>query len=262
MSFRQDMIQSFYNTSYDEQVRLSKTRQGQLEYLTTMHFINQFAAEPLRILEVGAGTGNYSIPLAKAGHGVTALELADRNFEILRERSRGIDTITTIQGDALNLPLTDNRYDLTLVFGPLYHLYTKADQQLALREAIRVTKPGGILMVAFLSVHAIMYTNYLNNRWLEGRRENFTRDYEVKHFEEQLFTGFNIDEFEGLFQGLGTEKITTFAADGMLELAQLSNFKMSDEAFEDFSRYHIHHCTRPELLGLSSHLVYIARKAY
>lgn len=42
----------------------------------------------------------------------------------------------------------DNTYDITLLLGPLYHLYSIADKRHALHEAIRVTKPGGVIFAA------------------------------------------------------------------------------------------------------------------
>ena len=94
----------------------------------------------------------------------------------------------------------DGTFDITLVLGPMYHLYDKEDVHKALKEAVRVTKENGIIFVAFLSVYAILYDNYLNGRLLEGIEENFTDKCEVKHFEEQLFTGYDIVEFEELFE--------------------------------------------------------------
>ena len=94
-----------------------------------------------------------------------------------------------------------------------------------------------------------------------GLEENFTADYQVKHFPDQLFTGFNVDEFEALFDGLPVEKITTAAVNGILELAEdRKDFVMSDEEFALYADYHLHHCEKRELLGSSSHLLYIGRK--
>lgn len=251
----------FYD-EYREDVRLSKSRHGQLEYLTTMHYVHKMLPENAKILEVGAGTGRYSIALAKEGYEVTSIELAANNLEILQKNSRDIKNINVFQGDALNLSqLKDNTYDLTLVLGPLYHLYEKQDQIRALKEAIRVTKNNGIIMIAFLSVHAILFDNYLQGNLRSGIDENFTTEYQVKHFTEQLFTGFNIDEFESLFEDMPVEWITTAATDSILELAEgRSDFTMSDDDFEAFTKYHLCHCEKRELLGCSSHLLYICRK--
>ena len=43
----------------------------------------------------------------------------------------------------------DNTFDVTLLLGPMYHLFTVEDQKKALAEAIRVTKPGGVIFAAY-----------------------------------------------------------------------------------------------------------------
>ena len=261
MSKRIELINSFYD-GYREDIRLEKSRHGQLEYLTTMHYINKMTAANSSVLEIGAGTGRYSIALAKKGYKVTALELADRNFDILKENAKGIQNVHCYQGDALDLGgLEDNSFDLTLILGPMYHLYTKEDVLKALNEALRVTKPEGIIMTAFLSIYAIMYDDYLQGNFIEGFKENFTEDFKVKHFTEQLFTGFYIDEFEALFDTLHVKHITTIATDSILELAEMTkNFAMSDEDFDLFAKYHLHNCEKREYLGSSSHLLHICKK--
>lgn len=261
MSKRIELINGFYD-GYREDIRLEKSRQGQLEYLTTMHYIHKMIPENASVLEIGAGTGRYSIALTKEGFKVTAVELAERNLEILKQNSKGIENIVSYQGDALDLSrFADNSFDMTLVLGPMYHLYEEEDQLKALNEAVRVTKPGGAIMTAFLSIHAIMHDDYLQGNFVYGFNENFTEDFRVKHFTEQLFTGFYIDEFEALFDKLPVESLTTVATDGVLELAEMTkNFAMSDEDFELFARYHLHNCERRELLGSSSHLIVVCRK--
>ena len=86
MSKRIEMINSFYD-GYREDVRLEKSRHGQHEYFTTMHYINKMTAANSSVLEIGAGTGRYSIALAKKGYNVTAVELADKNLEILKKNA-------------------------------------------------------------------------------------------------------------------------------------------------------------------------------
>jgi len=261
MSKRIDIVSSFYD-AIDEDSRLNKSRHGQLEYATTMEYIHRYARPGAKVLEIGAGTGRYSIALAKEGYKVTAVELVESNLEILRKNSRDVKDIVSYQGDALNLSrFEDNQFDVTLLFGPMYHLYGKEDVHKAIEEAIRVTKKDGILLVAFLSVYAIMNDNYLNGTFTAGVEENFDGEFKVKHFEEQLFTGYDIVEFEQLFEPYQTKYLTTVAVDTILELAEgRADFKMPDEEFEAFVKYHLATCEKRELLGSSSHLLYICRK--
>ena len=143
-------LEEYYN-KYDEEGRLL-SRHGQVEYLTTMKYIEECLegiSDP-SILEVGAGTGRYSVTLAKQGWQVTAVELIEHNLEILKSKLEGTEPITAIQGNALDLSqLTDNSFDLTMLLGPMYHLYTKEEKLKALSEAVRVTKHGGHILVAY-----------------------------------------------------------------------------------------------------------------
>lgn len=261
MSKRIEIVSSFYD-DIDEDSRLNRSRHGQLEYVTTMNYIHRYAKPGEKVLEIGAGTGRYSIALAKEGYEVTAVELVESNLEVLRKNSSGIKNIDSSQGDALNLGrFEDNQFDVTLLFGPMYHLYSKEDVHKAIEEAIRVTKKDGIILVAFLSVYAIMNDNYLNGTLAVGIEENFDENFRVKHFEEQLFTGYDIVEFEQLFESHPTKYVTTVAVDNILELAEgRADFKMSDEEFEAFVKYHLATCEKRELLGSSSHLLYICKK--
>lgn len=261
MSSRIDMMNSVYN-HYDEDNRLCRSRHGQLEYMTTMAYIRRHAVPGARVLEIGAGTGRYSIALAQDGYDVTAVELVPHNLDILRKNSCGLP-LQSMQGDALDLSrFPEGSFDVTLSLGPMYHLYDSRDVHRALDEAIRVTKPGGVLLTAFLSVHAIMITNYLNEQMRDGLAENFTADWLVRHFEEQVFTGYDVAEFESLFADKPVRHLTTVAADSMMELAeQNAAFAMSDDAFAAFAAYHLATCETRELLGASSHLLYICRKA-
>lgn len=89
--------------------------------------------------------------LAQQGYTVDAVELVAHNIEIFRQHTLPTEAITITEGNALNLSaFSDNQYDITLLLGPLYHLYTVADKRKALQEAIRVTKPGGIIFVAYV----------------------------------------------------------------------------------------------------------------
>lgn len=261
MSTRTEILNSFYDRA-EEDTRLNKTWHGQLEYRTTMAYIHRYVSEQSKVLEVGAGTGRYSIALAKEGIDVTAVELVESNLAVLRENSKGLENIRSFRGDATDLGrFPDNTFDVTLSFGPMYHLYETAEVNRAIDEAIRVTRPGGVMLFAFLSVFAIMYANYFYGNWAFGQEENFTKDLQVKHFKEQLFTGYDVTEFEQLFQGKPVEQITTAGVDGLLEPIECRpDFQISDEDFDKFAAWYLAFAEKRELLGHTNHLLYICRK--
>ena len=256
-----EIISRFYDQA-DEDGRLQRSRHGQLEYAVTMHYIHRFAAPGARVLEVGAGTGRYSVALACEGFPVTAVELVESNFSILRENSKGMENLRAIQGDATDLSkFSDESFDITLVLGPLYHLYEEKDIHKAIDEAIRVTKKEGIIFFAFISVFGIMYANYFQGNWSAGQEENFAKDYKVRHFKEQLFTGYDVTEFEKLFEGKQVQWVTTTGTDGILESIEgRSDFEITDQDFQAFAAWYLAFSEKRELLGHTNHLLYICKK--
>ena len=260
-SDRKTIVSSFYGQT-DEDSRLDRTRHGQLEYRTTMSYIHRFAGRGSRVLEVGAGTGRYSIALAKEGMDVTAVELVESNLAVLREKGRGLENLRALQGDAADLSqLADDSFDVTLVLGPMYHLYEPEEVDRAIDEAIRVTRPGGALLFAFISVYAIMYANYFYGNWAFGQAENFMPDGKVRHFKEQLFTGYDVAEFEALFAGRAVDWITTAGTDGLLEpIEKRPDFSIPEEDFDAFAEWYLAIAEKRELLGSTNHLLYICRK--
>lgn len=112
----------FYN-HYDEDCRLT-SRHGTVEFLTTMRYIEKYLKSSDHILEIGAGTGRYSHTLARQGYTVNAIELVEHNIEVFQKNTLSNENISVIQGNALDLSVfPDNQFDITLLLGPLYHLY-------------------------------------------------------------------------------------------------------------------------------------------
>ena len=143
-----------YYESYDEEGRLL-TRHGQVEYLTTMRYIHRYLRPGMRMLEIGAATGRYSHALAREGYCVDAVELVEHNIELFRQNTQPGERGTVTQGNAMDLSFfSDDSYDLTLLLGPLYHLFSDEDKSKALSEAIRVTKPGGVIFAAYCMADA------------------------------------------------------------------------------------------------------------
>ena len=134
---------TYYN-KFNEEKRLD-SRHGRVEFVTSMHYIHQCldeivkerAKEEIHILDIGAGTGRYSVPLAQEGFDVTAVELVKHNLGRLKQKGAGVHAY---QGNAMNLKkFSDDSFDVTLLFGPMYHLHEEKDKLAALREAVRAS---------------------------------------------------------------------------------------------------------------------------
>ena len=77
-------IIEYYN-HYDEERRLMR-KSHMPEYLTTMRYIEKYLNNGAKIIEIGAGTGRYSLALADLGYDVTAIELVPHNIDIMRKK--------------------------------------------------------------------------------------------------------------------------------------------------------------------------------
>lgn len=153
---RQEILNNFYNEDCKEDTRL-ESQHGQVEFLTTTKYIEKYLKSDSKILEIGAGTGRYSLYYANKGYDVTAIEYVNHNIDILKSKIKNGMKIVAEQGDAVDLSrFNDNTFDVTLVLGPLYHLYEDNDINKAIEEAIRVTKKDGIIAIAYLTSDSIM----------------------------------------------------------------------------------------------------------
>lgn len=114
----------------------------------------------MRILDIAAGPGSSSEPLHKAGADVISLDFSQG---MLEEGRRVRPYLTFVKGDALKIPFKDNEFDLTTIsFG----LRNTKDYQAALREALRVTKKSGRIVIVEFSTPIFplfrkLYLNYL-----------------------------------------------------------------------------------------------------
>ena len=256
-------LEEYYN-SYDEEGRLL-SRHGQVEYLTTMKYIEE-CLEGISnpgILEVGAGTGRYSVTLAKQGLQVTAVELIEHNLEILRSKLDGTEKIRTMRGNALELSLfADDSFDLTLLLGPMYHLYTKNEKLQALSEAVRVTKPGGHILVAYCMNEPtiIQYVFCMNHLHEVMDLNMLTSDWHCISEPKDVFEMVRTEEIADLDAAVPVRRIKLVATDGATNYKREYIDAMDDETFDKWMDYHFTICERQDLIGASHHTLDILQK--
>lgn len=259
-----------YYSNYNEEGRLL-IQHGKVEYITTMTYIHR-CLEDLRrdgnsdhphILEVGAGTGRYSLALASEGYMVAAVELIEYNLQILRSKITKTMRIEASQGNALDLSqFADDKFDLTLVLGPMYHLYTREEQLQALREAVRVTRPGGYILAAYCMNESVVLQyefqgGHIKTDLLSGK---LTREYHCLSEPEDLFVMMRKEEIEELTASLPVERQALIATDGATVYMRDMVDAMDQETFARWMEYHLQICERQDLIGATNHSLDILRK--
>lgn len=127
---------------------------GQLERVRTQEVINRhLPLPPATVADVGGGPGFYAYWLAARGYTVHLIDPVPLHIQ----QAEGIAQAKTCPlasaslGDARCLKFEDASLDVVLLMGPLYHLTDPGDRMIALQEALRVLRPGGLLFAVAIS---------------------------------------------------------------------------------------------------------------
>ena len=257
-----DYLSAYYQ-HYDEDGRLARNRRGQVEYATTMAYLRRYLSPGCRVLEIGAGTGRYSITLAAEGYDVTAVELLPHNLNQLRRKITPGMNIQALQGNALDLSMLDSaQYDVTLLLGPIYHLFTREDKHQAISEALRVTTPGGVVMAAYCIAEGSIIEYAFRQGHLQRLIQEGMLDPETfitTSKPSDLFELVRKSDIDRLMADFPVERLHYVALEGFAYF--LRQELEADEALcQMFLKYHLTVCEQADLVGATAHSLDIFRK--
>jgi ubiquinone/menaquinone biosynthesis C-methylase UbiE len=228
---------------------------------------------PAVVLDVGGGAGAYSFWLTDLGYEVHLVDPVPLHVERARTVSarRAQGRLASVEvGDARALSFGDRRADAVLLLGPLYHLTEAADRSSALREALRVLRPGGLLVAAAISRFASLvdglrgplfddavFASIVERDLATGQHRNETNN-------PRYFTTAFFHDPAGLAEEIGA------AGFGLVDVVAVEGLAAS---MPDFDRRFTDAATRerllaflrtvesePALLGASPHLLAVARR--
>jgi len=277
-------LEQYYN-KFNEEKRLN-SRHGQVEFRTSMKYIHEainiitqcndapksspensdgliapaLSPQDIKILDIGAGTGRYSVALAEEGFDVTAVELVKYNLGILKQKN---SNVKAMQGNALNLKkLADNTFDITLLFGPMYHLFGFDDKLKALLEAKRVTKPGGIILVAYcMNEYSVITYAFKERHVMECMEQGrFSNTFQTLSLPEHLYDYMRIEDIDTLNESARLTRIKIVSPDGAANYIRPFLNQLTDKEFEMFIQYHMSTCERMDLIGAGAHTLDILKK--
>lgn len=275
-------LEEYYN-KFNEEKRFD-SRHGQVEYRVSMKYIHMYldeaearmasvdfsgsssrvgaARSQVRLLDIGAGTGRYSVALAEEGYDVTAVELVKYNLGILKKKA---SSVKAMQGNAMNLKkLESDSFDVTLLFGPMYHLFGFEDKRKALHEAKRVTKPGGVILVAYcMNEYGVITYGFKERHVLECMEQGrLTENFKTISSPDNLYDYMRIEDIDALNEAEGLERIRIISPDGPANYIRTFLNQLSDDEFEAFVQYQMAVCERADLIGAGAHTTDILRKAF
>ena len=237
------------------------------EFEITKHMLNKYLKKGT-VLDIGGGTGRYSLYLASLGYDVTLIDLSNQNVEFANMKAKELGVnIKAYQCDARDLSkLNLGSFDNVLLMGPLYHLFKREDCELCVLEAKKHLKDNSPIFASFISLSAGL------NYYLDEDPYGIIHEPAIDLFdcmkEEKTWSGsafteatfINNKEIVPFFENLGFEKITLFGQEGITapRLTTLEN--ASAEVKQFYLNISIKLCEVEQFFSYSSHIMYIGKK--
>lgn len=244
---------------------------GELEFLRTVEIVSRtLPPAPAVIADIGGGPGRYTDWLHQLGHTVIHRDLVPHHVDQVRHRyGTNIDSAI---GDACDVgDIPDESVDAVLLLGPLYHLPEPAARVQAIREAARITRPGGMVYSAAITRWSARIHVILVDRFYHERPEFLTSMDAVDetgllvpqsageftgyaHTPDQFRGEMAIDELdleailavEGIVSAFTDDEVTARLAEPTDRAAMLDSLRALEAV--------------PDLLGASAHLLAVSRR--
>lgn len=247
-----------YYSVYDVENRIKRDKAHYIEFFISMDTINKYIKHEMSIIDIGCGTGNYSITLSKKCKDILATDLMDNLLDILRKKikEQSCDNISCLCTDVLNLPnLVHKKYDLILCMGPLYHLNNKKSRFLCYNNLKKISNKNSVFIFTYLSTSACL------SRVLKGKMKlsEFIGLFKKEKFYYKPFYFSSPDlicqelksnSFE-ILEHVALDPISSFCVDAVNSFTETQ--------YKDFINTILQQKSNHKLLSLSSHNMLVAK---
>lgn len=242
---------------FDEESRL-KSRTGLVEKITTQREIDKLINTNSKVLDVGAGTGVYTIHLASKVKEVTAFEPSSTNFMNLELKAKKFSNIRAYNKSSFDLKdLEENYFDLVLIFGPMYHLSDDKDRIDVLRQAKRICKNGGHILISYINHDMVLISESINYNLNIFSSPSY--DSRKQRLIDRPFIFFKVDEARQMIEDEDIEIKDIVASDGFAEVLSKYLDEMAEESFKNYLEWLLSHCKDSETLGATNHLLFVCK---
>ena len=268
----ESLVKDYY-TGYvrKEWRRLIKDAYRSLEFETTLHFLKKHFPKRGLILDAGGGPGRYTVTLAGQGYDMLMLDVTPANVEFARRQIKrsGVQhrVQAVIEGSIVDLSrFADQTFDGVICLGgPLSHVVDKRRRDRAIRELVRVAKPGAPLAVSVMSRLSVLVVELTL----------FPEEVEMPHYQKLLNTGdylggygftachfFLPEEFRAAFTARGVEVVEMVGLEGLSSnhRKELNRIAKNEKQWKIWQATHLKTCTHPAVVGMSEHMLIVARK--
>jgi S-adenosylmethionine-dependent methyltransferase len=259
--------------TYDQDVDAEDARlvMHQLEYDLTCRYLERYLPPAGSILEIGAGTGRYTLALCRRGYSVTAVDLSSALLERCRLRLAAAQLDGLVQlvvADARDLQTVPAMtFDAVLLMGPLYHLIFEEDRRQAIRQAAEHLHKGGVLFSTHLSRLGVLGDLLRKTpEWIEHRdvvRSLLDQGKRPDHLPRGGFRGYfaSVSEIRPLHETLGIQTIVLAGIEPAIS-ADDESYNTLQTPQRDLWLDLLEAVSSDETaIGASRHLLYVGRKS-
>jgi len=156
-------------------IRLAVLRRDFAQQIPMPPFVPDTGQRPLRILDAGGGQGQFSIPLAQAGHSLVLCDISEAMLATARAHAESLgvsDRVTLVRSpiQKLETHLAEPAFDLIVCHALLEWLH---DPEAVLRQLVGWLTPGGYLSLSFYNLHGAIYKNLLRGNFKKVRAGDY-----------------------------------------------------------------------------------------
>jgi ubiquinone/menaquinone biosynthesis C-methylase UbiE len=223
-------------------------------------------------LDAGGGTGIYTIELAKQGHEMVLLDISSHNINVAKREVKGARVgkkIKAFVGDITDLSeFEDSIFDAVLCLGgPLSLVYGKSNRRKAMSELVRVAKPGAAVFISVMNRYGALTIG--PSKWPEeiatknfvslattGEDRMWMGKYYCHYFSPKEF----VDEFEHSCRNAKILKLAALEGLATPSANAINALAKNKRAWNNWLSMHYKLCTEPEVVGISVHMLLVARK--
>lgn len=253
-------IIEYYNSIYNEDERLGKNCDNRhlTEKVVKHHIISQYVTKENSVLEIGAGTGIHSIFLSKKGCNVSACDLVPNHVKLIQEKAKinNVQIDATVQ-NALDLGYEDNSFDLVLLSGPIYHMHSYKDKEKAIKEAKRVCKNNGIIIIDFLpKLHSFIQQVLRFPKFIGNLSDDDIKNLECK---DDMFSFDNKEDIVKLVEECNLKVLDIVSLDSITRFIRDRINEFNEEELEKWIKI-IAKINEYDVIDLGEHALVIAEK--
>ncbi|MHA1776905.1 MAG: hypothetical protein DRO88_01350 [Promethearchaeia archaeon] len=229
----------------------------------TWHFLKPFLPKnkKSRIMDIGCGTGKWTIKLAKMGYFIDCIDISPDMLHIAEEKAAKAEVMDQIefkQGDIRDLSQwSTDSYDLVMALGDV--ISYALDDQIAVQEMNRITAPGGFC-VASVDSKFVYILNHIKYNQFSVLKE-LERSSITKFFKEHSLKTYTPEQLTALFQSCGFTNISLFGKGIFMgALPRKQREKKLTTHYQEFFELEIKYGQKYSFIGQAGHIQISAQK--